>query len=378
MRPLISRHLVWALALFFVFAVAAGRAGAQEYTADVLYQIGAPDGDTAPEATYVDTDGQAIGYAMNDGNQHAVYWNSDGVAVDLNPPGFTSSFCGSSDPGDAAGISGDQEVGSGVTAGGATHALLWTGTAASFVDLNPPEASYSEANANFGSFQGGLAVDNSDSYAADWNGSASLNTDLDTLGQVLAMDGQNQVGYGGIPFGNAVNAAEWSGTAGSVTFLTTPQRKTSYAFGVSGTQVVGVIGPPGGLLPSEPVLWTGGSVIDLSVAGYAPHGDAYATNGVSQVGVQGTDSGEADAMLWNGSATNYVDLGELIPSSYGATGSTGESIDANGDVYGSFNTSSGAQYAIEWVATVPEPSCAAMLVGAASLLIGRRRRSHVH
>jgi probable HAF family extracellular repeat protein len=49
--------------------------------------------------------------------------------VDLNPSGFAVS--------QALGVSGGQQVGSGSpVAGGSTHALLWTGSAASVVDLH--------------------------------------------------------------------------------------------------------------------------------------------------------------------------------------------------------------------------------------------------
>ena len=52
------------------------------------------------------------------------------IAVDLNPSGFTESF--------ADDISGTQQVGegSGSATGGNGHALLWNGSAASYVDLD--------------------------------------------------------------------------------------------------------------------------------------------------------------------------------------------------------------------------------------------------
>jgi hypothetical protein len=61
------------------------------------------------------------------GNSHALLWSSTAASVvDLNPSGFISSY--------ANGTSGGQQVGYGTT-GGNYHALLWSGTAASAVDL---------------------------------------------------------------------------------------------------------------------------------------------------------------------------------------------------------------------------------------------------
>ena len=53
------------------------------------------------------------------------------IAVDLNPSRFAESY--------ANGISGTQQVGSGwnPATGDYLHALLWSGSTASFVDLNP-------------------------------------------------------------------------------------------------------------------------------------------------------------------------------------------------------------------------------------------------
>ena len=48
--------------------------------------------------------------------------------VDLHPAGFTNSY--------ALGVSGGQQVGYGDHADGTQHALVWTGTAASVVDLH--------------------------------------------------------------------------------------------------------------------------------------------------------------------------------------------------------------------------------------------------
>jgi hypothetical protein len=72
--------------------------------------------------------GQGWGFATG-GYSHALLWS--GAAsdfVDLNPSGFTGSI--------AYGISRGHQVGVGYTSEGGQHALLWSGTASSVVDLH--------------------------------------------------------------------------------------------------------------------------------------------------------------------------------------------------------------------------------------------------
>jgi hypothetical protein len=73
-----------------------------------------------------------FGYPSNASYSHAVLWSGTAAsAVDLNPTTFTSSV--------ARGVGGGIEVGDGLaTAANQVDALLWTGTAASAVDLNRP------------------------------------------------------------------------------------------------------------------------------------------------------------------------------------------------------------------------------------------------
>lgn len=57
-------------------------------------------------------------------------WGTNYTAIDLNPSRFNSSF--------AYGAGGTQQVGggSGSATGGHVHALLWNGSAASYIDLH--------------------------------------------------------------------------------------------------------------------------------------------------------------------------------------------------------------------------------------------------
>jgi len=78
-------------------------------------------------------------YGVSSGDQvgivdgHAAMWSGTAESyVDLNPTGFLYS--------EARGICGDQKVGwgRGSTTEGNNHALLWSGTPGTWVDLNPP------------------------------------------------------------------------------------------------------------------------------------------------------------------------------------------------------------------------------------------------
>ncbi|MEN6426746.1 MAG: PEP-CTERM sorting domain-containing protein [Phycisphaerales bacterium] len=101
---------------------------AADYTAVIL----APGGFPFSNALGV-SGGQQVGWAhcSGRGRPHAMLWSGTAESyVDLNPSGFLESS--------ATGISGGQQVGGGVgtATGGEWHALLWSGTAESYVDLN--------------------------------------------------------------------------------------------------------------------------------------------------------------------------------------------------------------------------------------------------
>lgn len=74
-----------------------------------------------------------VGVGPDTGNQrHALLWSGSAAsAIDLNPSGFLTS--------EGLGISAGRQVGTGrgsVATGNQDHALLWVGTAASVVDLH--------------------------------------------------------------------------------------------------------------------------------------------------------------------------------------------------------------------------------------------------
>ena len=124
--------------------------------------------------------------------------------MDLQPlSGFVSSS--------AYGSAGFQQTGYGVTDpahGGAGHALLWTGSAASMVDLHPAGYTFSISYGTNGLQQVGEADDSNlprHKHAIVWSGGASTAVDLNqflpagfTDAQAMAIDSNgNIVGYAG-------------------------------------------------------------------------------------------------------------------------------------------------------------------------------------
>ncbi len=156
-----------------------------------------PPGST--QSVILGTDGY---FQVGANGGHATLWenNSPGSAIDLNPTGFASS--------ELLSVAGGQEVGDGETSAGARHALLWTGSSASAVDLNP----------------------------------TNLPQFFDTS-YALATDGVQQVGQGeGASTGGNIHALLWSGTASTAVDLNPtdlPGINQSLAFGISGNQQVG-------------------------------------------------------------------------------------------------------------------------------------------
>jgi uncharacterized membrane protein len=144
--------------------------------------------------------------------------------VDLHPDEFLHSS--------ARAVSGNTQVGHGYSqqpplhpaVGLNIHALLWAGTAASVVDLNPAGFDFSAATAVSGAVQvghGSTAATTNNYHALLWRGTAESVVDLHPPGfDFTAAEGvseRGQVGYGkGIATDGRIHALLWRGTAESV------------------------------------------------------------------------------------------------------------------------------------------------------------------
>jgi hypothetical protein len=270
---------------------------------------------------------------------------------------------------------------------GATHALLWSGSASTAVDLNPRPYISSFGTDTDGRQQVGWAsLDNNTTYAFVWSGTAASGVNLKGDGYfsslAKAVKGGQQVGWGEWktdPFSE--HALLWSGTAASLVDLNPPGYLSSHAWGVGGGQQVGDASTSRyggsafqpGLYSLHAFLWSGtaSSGIDLHPAGFTDS-RAVDTNGVEQVGWGLTDSGEAHALLWSGSSESCVDLSAYLPA--GLTNSRAYSIDDAGNIFGDALDAAGIYHVIEW-SPVPEPSALA-LIGAAGLMLLARPARH--
>jgi hypothetical protein len=176
------------------------------------------------------TDGvQQVGYGLQEigvntfNGPFAVLWTGTAdSAINLNPPDSGTS--------QANAVSGGQQVGFGYTP---HHALLWKGSAESVVDLHPDGYAVSEANATNGTqqagsgFVGDFATSVGNTHALVWLGSATSAIDLNqflppgfTDAAATGIDAAgNVVGWASVGSPNTpanVHAMLWSpGSAGS-------------------------------------------------------------------------------------------------------------------------------------------------------------------
>jgi hypothetical protein len=239
-------------------------------------------------------------------SSHALFWNGTAEsAIELTPAGYYSSA--------AFGICGSQQVGSGMKGGHESHALLWFGSADKYVDLTPGGFRIAEARATNGAQQVGWGVTLADSqqstvwhdHALLWSGTAASAVDLHPSNYVYSrafgIGGSQQVGYAVIS-SYGTHAMLWSGTAESAVDLNPSGFDESIALSTNGALQVGY-----GFAASESdpraLLWSGtaDSVIDLQ----SLLGDGYTRSEATGIDALGNITGYAvdttgnyHAVLW--------------------------------------------------------------------------------
>jgi hypothetical protein len=313
--------------------------------------------------------GRAVGFDTHG----AAIWNNLGTSVTrlTIPTGFQGVA--------PVAISGSQEVGNGVIA--ATHqqrALLWNSDGANMVDLSTAGAGTSFALATDGAQQAGATA----AGAALWTGTAASYVNLGptnyAFSEATGVSNGVQVGWGGdSPASNNADALLWHGTASSVSVL----RTAAKAFGIHGTQVVGWTAGTGLVQGSlqDAGMWTNAtpqSFLDLAPAGTTAS-ELTATNGNQQVGDVSLEFGGATlpldhhAGVWSSAASSFQILS--VPSGDNFSFATG--IDAQGDISGfcglQIAGAVGSFVPVIWQ-PVPEPSAAAAAALSAALLSIRR------
>lgn len=315
--------------------------------------------------------GHQAGWVTMDGSQghgrHASIWSgSAGTWIDLNPAVATGGSR-------IYGTDGATQVGL-IFAEGQHRAGMWSGTADSYVSLHPQEAEWSVAYGVSGGTQAGcIRLADWLPRAVMWSGSADSWVDLAPAGAMgsyaYAADGDSQVGHAIV--GGMQSASLWRGSAASWVNLNPAASTWSDAWGVHGDAQVGTVFIDDVLRAS---LWRGSkeSWVDLHPAG-ADFSMGFGVFGEYQIGYASFGDFHR-AGLWHGTADSWIDLHAFLPADFANSQATavwndGPFIHVAGWGH---NLVTGRDEALLW--SIPAPASLALL--ALSSLIGpvRRRR----
>lgn len=307
-----------------------------QYTVEILHYARWPQ-----SGCFGANSGQQVGLA---GNYffRAILWRGAGEPhVDLHNQSWYGSVALATD--------GTRQVGHrtiGVPGVQRVYATIWSGTAQSWVNLNPPGNEISVAHGIAGDVQVGFVKplsSQSFTYAVLWRNTAESMVWLHPPGtdhsEAFATDGNQHVGY--VYDSYEHKAALWEGTGARYIRLHPLGYGSSEAHGVANGQQVGYAALDGS---GHAALWYGStaSFVDLNPDSVDQNwgSRAYATNGSVQVGMAGSwPAGvHVHAAAWRGSSESYVNLHQFLPSDYqgylvGAH-SEARGIDAQGVIVG--------------------------------------------
>lgn len=275
------------------------------------------------------TDDQARGGFVKfaSGGSHAALWQGTTNAwSDLHPASAQAS--------EVLGVDGANGAGF-VTLAGTEHAAFWP--AGSFVDLHPANAplGFSRAwGAGDGKQVGYFSFDGWIVNACLWTGSAASRVDLSPPGSTFAVarDAAAGIQVGQVHFAGGVHAARWSGSAASFVDLHPASGwDITQAIATDGQQHVGR-----GVAATftHAVLWPNGpgSMVVLTPSN-AASAEALAVDGGMQVGWYNPPFGYPQACLWSGSAASVINLHNSLPPQYAYSKATGIWHDANGRTF---------------------------------------------
>jgi hypothetical protein len=335
-----------AVGLFHVVIVAGAHAQAQ-WKVTNLHPRDLPSGtDSYGLAT---TDTQQVGYYVIAGPFSPV-----STAVMWTGTAESYVILGEEDNSYANDTNGTQQVGA-----IAPHAVLWNGSADSVVELTPRGFLNSYAYGISGTQHVGWAAPTPGAqHACLWNGDAQSYVSLHPAGWDTSVaygtSGTQQVGQAFLIRDLTVHASLWTGTAESWVDLHPADATASIAFATSGTQQVGYVYLPRSS-QYHASLWSGTaeSWVDLHPAGARGSG-AYDIWMDYQVGYVDIDN-VVRAALWKGTAESWIDLSTYLPPGFGQTfasgvWSEGSSIKVIG--YG-YNTIALRNHALLWTSISP-------------------------
>lgn len=249
--------------------------------------------------------------------------------VNLHPAGVQNSSA-------LFGLADGQQVGYvGRNEDGAATSAVWSGTAGSFVSLNPPDTFSQAYGVAKGKQVGQLFFfPEGNGHAVIWSGAANSYVDLQPAGTdssvARAIRGNQQVGWVvpvATPTLHLEHASLWTGTAASWVDLNPAGAGRSIAYGLDGNQQVGFAAIFG--THNHASLWTGtaASWVDLepaptlgafpivgSVATAVHRGQQVGTVTYNVFGVEVDHAG-----YWNGTAESWVDLNPDTSTIYSAS-----------------------------------------------------------
>ncbi|MCY2958927.1 MAG: hypothetical protein NTY35_02090 [Planctomycetota bacterium] len=254
-------------------------------------------------------------------------------------------------PGQAVATDGAQQVG----ATAANRPALWSGTAASFVDLTPTDWVYpAYVTGVDGGIQCGNLLHILSSYAGYWTGSAASWTYLTACPfvnstSVLAVHAGQLVGSGQV--GGRQHAFLWTDVSAACLDMhpaTLAGSGTSAALAVHAGQQAGWTQADSGL-PQHAALWSGSAAswVDLHPIGVEAS-IVYGISGAYQVGTV-TVGSQQRASLWSGTAASWVDLQAFLPANTTSSVATGVWTDAAGVTHISGYANPGG--AVLWLST---------------------------
>lgn len=265
----------------------------------------------------------------------ATVWKLDGTMKVLHPKGAGNSDINATN---GSGFVGDFQPADFNT----IHALYWEPDTLQPINLQPSKFPNSHGYAMSSDHQGGVAFSFQLSTAAFWSGTAESFVDLLPEGYesswVHGMTDDYQVGGVTLPGPNGRGfAIIWYGSKDRYRIIGPADVKISVADGCHGDVQVGYVqGSKPGSRPRA-CLWreTRESLVDLHPKGPYSRSYALATNGRTQVGVgrvPEAGSVRLHALVWQGSAWNFLDLHETVKDI--ATDSEALCIDEEGNIGG--------------------------------------------
>lgn len=286
----------------------------------------------------------------------AVLWSGTAAsAIDLTPAGAANSRGQGGDNGTQVGSVEFPPC----CPGGNQLASLWNGTSVSWTSLHPAGATRSSALSAGNGQQVGSALIGQINGAMLWTGSAASATSLHPAGTAFseARSVRNGQQAGGVAITSGqLRAAIWSGTAASWVDLHPAGAVTSEVLDTDGTQQAGYIWNGTNFRAS---LWTGsvGSWLDITPAG---GGDSFATgvdNGY-QVG-RTTVAGMSNAAIWQGTAASHTNLHAFLPPEFESSDANSVRVQGAGIVVvgSGFNTATQRNEALMWTSTITPIPC---------------------